>query len=440
MRSAKFSKIVIFFVCILLVFAVAAALIFSNGASLPATDSVIADSGEGADETNSAYPVSADGYTHGSNVKNNTTIRLTGLITLSADDVKKIWNYTYSGTIYGNGQTIEATFPSSENASSVDPSSHVSAYGGLCGKLTGNIYDLTYVHTGGQLNVRMSGNNSGFAGGLVGSVDGGTIENVRLELSYDDGGRVGFVKTSSGSGWGSKNYYVAAGALAGRISAGNIKNVTIVNNAWIEAGVTNGTTNVSTRAPGHVGNVAGIIGPVQDDIVTTGSIDIDNVIVEGYDSRSPKMYGDYVANIGTVTTSSLEITVTNFYNGYKNLYDGNASTPTFLKEGTSPTLAITNMYNAKEVTSGTRNDCNISSSITVDPSNATSGYSTGYTVGFDPKARSIAIELARFFKYSALLIFGISFMMIRLSLDYCKSPVQLLCEDCPHHLMRECHP
>ena len=412
MRSAKFSKIVIFTVCILLVFAVAAALLF-DGASLPASGNVIADSGEGADKVAEAsYPVSADGYTHGSNVKNNTTaqpvntasglisaiqnnttIRLTGLITLSADDVKKIWNYTYSGTIYGNGQTIEATFPSSENASSVDPSSHVSAYGGLCGKLTGNIYDLTYVHTGGQLNVRMSGNNSGFAGGLVGSVDGGTIENVRLELSYDDGGRVGFVKTSSGSGWGSKNYYVAAGALAGRISAGNIKNVTIVNNAWIEAGVTNGTTNVSTRAPGHVGNVAGIIGPVQDDIVTTGSIYIDNVIVEGYDSRSPKMYGDYVANIGTVTTSSLKITVTNFYNGYKNLYDGNASTPTFLKEGTSPTLAITNMYNAREVTSGTRNDCNISSSITVDPSNATSGYSTGYTVGFDPKASTVADSL-----------------------------------------------
>ena len=412
MRSAKFSKIVIFTVCILLVFAVAAALLF-DGASLPASGNVIADIGEGADKVAEAsYPVSADGYTHGSNVKNNTTaqpvntasglisaiqnnttIRLTGLITLSADDVKKIWNYTYSGTIYGNGQTIEATFPSSENASSVDPSSHVSAYGGLCGKLTGNIYDLTYVHTGGQLNVRMSGNNSGFAGGLVGSVDGGTIENVRLELSYDDGGRVGFVKTRSGSGWGSKNYYVAAGALAGRISAGNIKNVTIVNNAWIEAGVTNGTTNVSTRAPGHVGNVAGIIGPVQDDIVTTGRIYIDNVIVEGYDSRSPKMYGDYVANIGTVTTSSLEITVTNFYNGYKNLYDGNASTPTFLKEGTSPTLAITNMYNAKEVTSGTRNDCNISSSITVDPSNATSGYSTGYTVGFDPKASTVANSL-----------------------------------------------
>lgn len=413
MIAKRFSKGLILAVCIVLVFAVAAALLFDNGATLPANDNVIADTGEGADEVAEAsYPVSADGYTHGSNVKNNTTaqpvntasglisaiqnnttIRLTGLITLSADDVKKIWNYTYSGTIYGNGQTIEATFPSSENASSVDPSSHVSAYGGLCGKLTGNIYDLTYVHTGGQLNVRMSGNNSGFAGGLVGSVDGGTIENVRLELSYDDGGRVGFVKTSSGSGWGSTNYYVAAGALAGRISAGNIKNVTIVNNAWIEAGVTNGTTNVSTKAPGHVGNVAGIIGPVQDDIVTTGSIDIDNVIVEGYDSRSPKMYGDYVANIGTVTTSSLEITVTNFYNGYKNLYDGNASTPTFLKEGTSPTLAITNMYNAKEVTSGTRNDCNISNSITVDPSNATSGYSTGYTVGFDPKADSVENSL-----------------------------------------------
>ena len=113
MRSAKFSKIVIFTVCILLVFAVAAALLF-DGAALSASGNVIADSGEGADEAAGAsYPVSADGYTHGSNVKNNTTaeavntssafvsaiqnnktIRLTGSFTLSSAQVQNIWNKT----------------------------------------------------------------------------------------------------------------------------------------------------------------------------------------------------------------------------------------------------------------------------------------------------------------------------------------------------------
>ena len=71
MITKRFSKFLILTVCIILVFAVAAALLF-GGSSLPATDSVIADSGEGADEI-AAYPVSADGYTHGSNIGRATS-------------------------------------------------------------------------------------------------------------------------------------------------------------------------------------------------------------------------------------------------------------------------------------------------------------------------------------------------------------------------------
>lgn len=408
MRSAKFSKIVIFTVCILLVFAVAAALLF-DGASLPASGNVIADSGEGADKVAEAsYPVSADGYTHGSNVKNNTTaeavntssafvsaiqnnktIRLTGSFTLSSAQVQNIWNKTYTGTIYGNGNKITVSFPTSGNGISVTSSENKAGFGGLCGKLTGAIYDLTFEHTGGQLNVRMTGNNSGFAGGLVGSIEGGTVENVKVILSNSSGGRVGFVKESSGSGsMGSKNYYVAAGALAGRIYSGTVRNVTVVNNAWIEAGVTSGSgsTSVSTKTPGHVGNIAGIIGPVQEES-WSGSININNIIIEGSVS-SASLVGQYTANIGTLTTST-NITVNNFYNKYKNTYDSesNGSSASFAVHDCSPTLTINNQYQDSGVTTvnSTADDrVSISGTVTVG---------TKYSVYFDPAATTLANSL-----------------------------------------------
>lgn len=408
MRSAKFSKIVIFTVCILLVFAVAAALLF-DGAALSASGNVIADSGEGADKVAEAsYPVSADGYTHGSNVKNNTTaeavntssafvsaiqnnktIRLTGSFTLSSAQVQNIWNKTYTGTIYGNGNKITVSFPTSGNGISVTSSENKAGFGGLCGKLTGAIYDLTFEHTGGQLNVRMTGNNSGFAGGLVGSIEGGTVENVKVILSNSSGGRVGFVKESSGSGsMGSINYYVAAGALAGRIYSGTVRNVTVVNNAWIEAGVTSGSgsTSVSTKTPGHVGNIAGIIGPVQEE-TWSGSININNIIIEGSVS-SASLVGQYTANIGTLTTST-NITVNNFYNKYKNTYDSesNGSSASFAVHDCSPTLTINNQYQDSGVTTvnSTADDrVSISSTVTVG---------TKYSVYFDPAASTLANSL-----------------------------------------------
>ena len=357
-----------------------------------------------------AAAVTADGYTHGSNVKNNTTatavsspsdlvskiqssttIRLTSDIDLSSNQVKQIWNTTYSGTLYGNGHTITVEFPSTGNAASVTTSTHKSAYGGLVGKLTGAIYDLKFVHTGGQLNVQMSGNNSGFAGGLVGSVEGGTIENVRVELSNESGGRVGFAKSSSGSDsvWGgSTNYYVAAGAMAGRIYSGTVKNVTVVNNAWIEAGVYSGSgTGINTKKPGHVGNIAGIIGPVQDES-WSGSVTMDNIIVEGTVS-SAELVGQWTTNLGAVTTSSLNITVTNFYNKFGNTFnsENNGSSVTFAKADASPTLSVTNLYKSANATT-VSSSANISGNNTVTiPNNA------GYSIYFDPKATNTSESL-----------------------------------------------
>ena len=356
--------------------------------------------------------VTADGYTHGSNIgrtpsgtsvnnasafvtaltgNNSNSINLQADITLSSDQVKQIYNTTYGGTLYGNGHKITVSFPSTGNAASVTTSTHKSAYGGLMGKLTGAIYDLNFVHTGGQLNVQMGGNNSGFAGGLVGSVEGGTIENVKVELSAANGGRVGFAKeSSSGSGWGNINYYVAAGAMAGRIYSGTVKNVTVVNNAWIEAGVYSGSgTDISTKIPGHVGNIAGIIGPVQGESMSD-SVTMDNIIVEGNDTSvaDATLKGQWTTNLGAVT-ASLNITVTNFYNNFRNNFnsENNGFSETFANAAASPTLSVTNLYKSANATS-VSSSANISGNNTVTiPNNA------DYSIYFDPKATDTSKSL-----------------------------------------------
>ena len=67
MITKRFSKFLIFTLCIILVFAVAAALLF-DGAALSASGNVIAASGEGADRNSGAYPAVNYGYQHGTNI------------------------------------------------------------------------------------------------------------------------------------------------------------------------------------------------------------------------------------------------------------------------------------------------------------------------------------------------------------------------------------
>lgn len=356
--------------------------------------------------------VTADGYTHGSNIGtspsgtsisvNNASAFVTALtvnnsinlqkdIELSSDQVKQICNTEYGGTLYGNGHTITVSFPSTGNAASVKITPNTtSAYGGLVGKLTGKIYDLNFVHTGGQLNVQSSAGYSGFAGGLVGSVEGGTIENVRVELSYKNGGRVGFVKGTATDG-----KYVAAGAMAGRIFSGTIKNVTVVNNAWIEAGVwasNNGanSTTVTDQDDSFVGNVAGIIGTVQGES-WSGSVTMDNIIVEGHDTvNGATLQGRYATNLGTAPISnSITITVKNFYNKFRNKFSAytNGSSTTFATAGTNNSLNITNLYKSANATS-------VSSSANIPGNNTvTIPNDADYSIYFDPKADDVANSL-----------------------------------------------
>ena len=200
MRSAKFSKIVIFTVCILLVFAVAAALLF-DGASLPASGNVIADSGEGADRNSGEYPAVNYGYQHGTNidrstsgasaVSNETALRnalngsgsyyLTTDITLSASNSFDT-SHTFSGTLYGNGHTVTVTGNKSNSTDLQTGIANATNIGGLVSKLSGKIYDLNVVLKSGTSAAYKSASSEIRLGLIAGVIDGGTIENCTVTI------------------------------------------------------------------------------------------------------------------------------------------------------------------------------------------------------------------------------------------------------------------
>ena len=111
--------------------------------------------------------VTADGYTHGSNigrtpsgknvnsasafrtaVNNNQNINLTSNITFENGSLRSTASYT--GTIYGNGHTI--TFDFSAFSSSTNDQGTTYA-GFLAGQLDGNIYDLKLLLREEHLNL-----------------------------------------------------------------------------------------------------------------------------------------------------------------------------------------------------------------------------------------------------------------------------------------------
>ena len=252
MKTQRFSKVIIFTVCILLVFAVAAALLFSSNSSLPANDNVIADSGEGAGEVASATASTnapledgsvPSGYSPASGATGTTsidTIRsnpsgnyyLTGEMYIEEMDYSTNQNTTFSGTLDGCGNTI-----------------YVSVSGQNYGKEGGALF--TGINGGTIKNVKIVVNK--FSYGNVGTdedrkagiiaaymVNGATINNVRVELNY--------VPTTSTTGDNMQNdntYYVDTkthdkatkytylGGLVGTSEDGNntISNCTVVNNA-----------------------------------------------------------------------------------------------------------------------------------------------------------------------------------------------------------------
>lgn len=403
MRSAKFSKIVIFTVCILLVFAVAAALLF-DGAALSASGNVIADSGEGADEVAEAsYPVSADGYTHGSNIgraTSGTAINsasglvsllsgsgsgyLTTDITLSESD-SFTSTRTFTGTLYGNGHTVTVT----GNQTAWQSVSDGSEIGGLVTKLSGSIYDLNVVLKSGTSAMYKSSDRQIKLGLIAGVIDNGTIENCTVTIN--SGSMLGAVSTNAASYSNGAN----CGAVAGQCNSSmTIKNVTVTNNGSIVGAVVDG--NGYREGSGGASMFVGLIWNDNSSYVQK----MDNLVTVG----NGNVHGWASSMLGYLYTASTAypITVTNYYNQFTGDYNyGSVSggifgsgtvqmvSYTLLKwKGSSDSSKVVNYYHSSSTNQGM-----MSSGYYAAPDNSITVAATEYKVGFDPKQTDTANSL-----------------------------------------------
>ena len=407
MRSAKFSKIVIFTVCILLVFAVAAALLF-DGASLPAADNVIAVSGEGADWNSGEYPAVNYGYQHGTNidrstsgasaVSNETALRnalngsgsyyLTQDITLSASNSFDMSN-TFSGTLYGNGHTVTVTGNKSNSTDLQTGIANATNIGGLVSKLSGKIYDLNVVLKSGTSAAYKSASSEIRLGLIAGVIDGGTIENCTVTIS--SGSNLVALSASAGS--------ISTGANTGGV-AGNcngsmtIKNVTVINNGTIAGAVQDSGSATATNYRYGSGNVAMFVGFIWND-QTSYTQTMNNIIAKGGGTIN-----GYVSSIlGTTYTTTLALTVNNYYNQYTGGFNFGStggwssvslvSYTLFKWSGSSDSSKVVNYYHS----SGT-NQSMMSSGYYAVPDNSITVSATDYTVYFDPRQEDLSNSLA----------------------------------------------
>lgn len=401
MITKRFSKFLILTVCIILVFAVAAALLF-GGSSLPATDSVIADSGEGADEI-AAYPVSADGYTHGSNIGRatsgtpiNSASGLTSLlsgsgsgylttdITLSASE-SFTSTRTFTGTLYGNGHTVTVT----GNQTAWQTVSDGSEIGGLVTKLSGTIYDLNVVLKSGTSAMYKSSDRQIKLGLIAGVIDNGTIENCTVTIN--SGSMLGAVSTNAASYSNGAN----CGAVAGQCNSSmTIKNVTVTNNGSIVGAVAKG--NGYREGSGGASMFVGLIWNDNSSYVQK----MDNLVTVG----NGNVHGWASSMLGYLYTASTAypITVTNYYNQFTGDYNyGSVSggifgsgtvqmvSYTLLKwKGSSDSSKVVNYYHSSSTNQGM-----MSSGYYAAPDNSITVAATEYKVGFDPKQTDTANSL-----------------------------------------------
>ena len=407
MRSAKFSKIVIFTVCILLVFAVAAALLL-DGASLPASGNVIADSGEGADWNSGEYPAVNYGYQHGTNidrstsgasaVSNETALRnalngsgsyyLTQDITLSASNSFDMSN-TFSGTLYGNGHTVTVTGNKSNSTDLQTGIANATNIGGLVSKLSGKIYDLNVVLKSGTSAAYKSASSEIRLGLIAGVIDGGTIENCTVTIS--SGSNLVALSASAGG--------ISTGANTGGV-AGNcngsmtIKNVTVINNGTIAGAVQDSGSATATNYRYGSGNAAMFVGFIWND-QTSYTQTMNNIIAKGGGTIN-----GYVSSIlGTTYTTTLALTVNNYYNqytgGFKFGSTGGWSSVSLVSytlfkwSGSSDSSKVVNYYHS----SGT-NQSMMSSGYYAVPDNSITVSATDYTVYFDPRQEDLSNSLA----------------------------------------------
>lgn len=407
MITKRFSKFLILTVCIILVFAVAAALLF-DGAALSASGNVIADSGEGADEANSAYPAVNYGYQHGTNidrstsgasaVSNETALRnalngsgsyyLTQDITLSASNSFDMSN-TFSGTLYGNGHTVTVTGNKSNSTDLQTGIANATNIGGLVSKLSGKIYDLNVVLKSGTSAAYKSASSEIRLGLIAGVIDGGTIENCTVTIS--SGSNLVALSASAGS--------ISTGANTGGV-AGNcngsmtIKNVTVINNGTIAGAVQDSGSATATNYRYGSGNAAMFVGFIWND-QTSYTQTMNNIIAKGGGTIN-----GYVSSIlGTTYTTTLALTVNNYYNQYTGGFNYGStggwssvslvSYTLFKWSGSSDSSKVVNYYHS----TGTKENM-MSSGYYAVPDNSITVSATDYTVYFDPRQEDLSNSLA----------------------------------------------
>lgn len=230
----------------------------------------------------------------------STSVSLTSDIEISSSDFRR--TQSYSGTIYGNGHTITIRVPDS---SGQNDSGGTSA-GGIIGTLTGSIYDCKFVldnangATGDYKVGDLSGSYFRF-GGIIGSINGGTVSNVQVEVTSG----ICFRVYSNGSG-----YWSCFGVLAGYSTNATVTNVTIVNNGGtFRSGYASSSEGFGTIYTDGSSTASNLVGYIDGANPT-----FDNIIIKG---SGAELNAKYASNLGMMASASTYIRMTNYYNDFR---------------------------------------------------------------------------------------------------------------------------
>lgn len=306
-----FASVVVFIVALALI---AAIVVFSTVGSVITVDPAQAPAEAAVSDYQHGSNINRSGQTSGtavnsgtnfvSYINSNTSMYLTADFSVDAGSFGN--TSTYSGTIYGNGHTVTLNVPTEVEGYS---STAQNFAGGIIGVLTGKLYDCKFVLQGGQYISGLKNSNANpYFGGLIGNVQGGTVDNISIEVKSG--------VSLANYAWDSGNYS-ALGILAGHGDSAKITNVTVVNNGGeFKSGyATNTSVNWSNISTGNtLSSTANLVGYYNGTSQT-----VDNIIIKGSGST---LSGKYVSNLGLSTSVDTKITTTNFYNSFLGTLSG----------------------------------------------------------------------------------------------------------------------
>ena len=306
-----FASVVVFIVALALI---AAIVVFSTVGSVITVDPAQAPAEAAVSAYQHGSNINRSGQTSGtavnsgtnfvSYINSNTSMYLTADFSVDAGSFGN--TSTYSGTIYGNGHTVTLNVPTEVEGYS---STAQNFAGGIIGVLTGKLYDCKFVLQGGQYISGLKNSNANpYFGGLIGNVQGGTVDNISIEVKSG--------VSLANYAWDSGNYS-ALGILAGHGDSAKITNVTVVNNGGeFKSGyATNTSVNWSNISTGNtLSSTANLVGYYNGTSQT-----VDNIIIKGSGST---LSGKYVSNLGLSTSVDTKITTTNFYNSFLGTLSG----------------------------------------------------------------------------------------------------------------------